>query len=307
MQNLGLPIARPIARYVAAALFLLTCTSCSITVSSDEGSGKLSDRDIARLSAIRVSPEYVKEIQALGIRSISANDIAKFWAVKVDPDYIKKMKALGIKSISDNDIVKFWAVKVSPEFVEQVHGMGYRGISENDIVKFWAVKVTPEYIKAIKELGVGGISENDIVRYWAAGVEPEYIKKMKALGETGDRDIVKYWTKNIDPHKIVSDNGVLSITGPNGSTIVINSGKHRHSLHGYVSRIGGWATQLVIGVCLIILTAGMVAYFTRARPGTRATDWSRNIDERLSAFERRTNDVQDILISIDDRLSRQTS
>jgi CHASE1-domain containing sensor protein len=100
---------------------------------------------------------------------------------------------------------------------------------------------------------------------------------------------------------------VLSITGTNGTTIVINSGKHGHSWHGFVSRIESWATQLVIGVCLIILTAGAVAYFTRATPRIRATDWSRNIDERLSAFEKRTNDVQDILISIDDRLNRQTS
>jgi hypothetical protein len=127
-------MAHPVAGYLAAALFLLTCISCSITVSSDEGSGKLSDRDIAKLSAGRVSAEYVKEIQALGIRSISAKDIAKFWAVQVTPEYIREIKELGVGGISENDIVRYWATGVKPEYIKKMKALGES--SDRDIVKY---------------------------------------------------------------------------------------------------------------------------------------------------------------------------
>jgi hypothetical protein len=230
-------------------IFLVALTSCSIAVSPDDRKGQLSERDITKLSALQVPPEYVKEIQDLGYKSISVNDILKFWAIKVTPEYIREIKALG-----------------------------YKGISERDILKFWALKVTPEYIKRMKELG-NGIS---------------------------DRDIAKSWSPKIAGSKVVIDGAAVSINGPDGVSIVINPKKHAELGHSFLSKIGSWATQLAIGICLIIAAGGCVAYFTGPKSIKRdKSDITGKIDERLSSFEKRTNDVQDVLISIDDRLNRK--
>ena len=74
--------------------------------------------------------------------------------------------------------------------------------------------------------------------------------------------------------------------------------------------MGNLILQIAFGICLIILAGGLVAYMNnRKRPrGTFkgiGPDHAEKIEARLDALEQRLTDIQDVMITIDDKLDRQ--
>jgi hypothetical protein len=68
----------------------------------------------------------------------------------------------------------------------------------------------------------------------------------------------------------------------------------------------GWILQGCIGICLIIATGGVVNYFLARSKGGEGIGPKRanEFEERLNGLERRLTDIQDVMIAIDEKLSR---
>jgi hypothetical protein len=67
--------------------------------------------------------------------------------------------------------------------------------------------------------------------------------------------------------------------------------------------------QVAIGVCLIILSAGLVNYISlrarnKGRMAKMAIEEGGVIEQRLSEIERRITDVQDIILAMSDKMDR---
>ena len=69
----------------------------------------------------------------------------------------------------------------------------------------------------------------------------------------------------------------------------------------------GIAMEIGIGICLIIFAGGLVSYIhlRKKREGKgMSPDRARRMEERLDTVDQRLNDLQEVIISMDDKLSR---
>ncbi|MDA0745939.1 MAG: hypothetical protein O2954_05430 [bacterium] len=245
---------------------------------SEDNSRPLSTREISTLATVNVPPEYVQQIRNLGYSDISVRDIVQLWTVRATPEYVRQIRELGYTDISVRDITQLSAVNVTPEYVRQIRELGYSDISVRDIVQLAAVNVTPEYIRNMRAENPG-ISIRDIVQLAATNVTSEYIAKMKESGLANSKIVVRAKPRTHERFIV-------------------------HSSHTESGFFSNWLTQLVLGICLIIAAGGAVAYLNRSSRAPSSAP-AENIDQRLSAFEQRATDVQDILMSINDRLNRR--
>jgi hypothetical protein len=87
------------------------------------------------------------------IRAQSVEDLIRFRIHKVTPEFIKAIEARGYKNVPAEDLVKMRIHKVSPEEMDQLKALGFGGMGIDDLVKFRIHRVTPEFIKSMKDLG----------------------------------------------------------------------------------------------------------------------------------------------------------
>ena len=69
----------------------------------------------------------------------------------------------------------------------------------------------------------------------------------------------------------------------------------------------GIAMEIGIGICLIIFAGGLVSYIhlRKKREGKgMSPDRARRMEERLDTVDQRLNDLQEVIISLDERLRR---
>ncbi len=188
-------------------------------------------------------------------------------------------------NLSAHDITTLSSVGVTPEYVQQIRELGFKNISAHDIIQFHSVGVKPEYIKQIKELGYKDISTHDIIQFHSTGVTPEYIKQMKEAGLTNAKTRVK---------------------GPAVPKM------DRVSRSDKFSRV---IKSIAVIFGLMAVTAGFIFFTTHGNHilkdilkdkfSFQKASAPENIDIRIQAFEQRVNDLQEILLSIDDRLDRR--
>jgi uncharacterized protein YnzC (UPF0291/DUF896 family) len=80
-----------------------------------------------------VTPEYVREIQALGFKP-SVNELIGMKVQDVTPEYIKALQAAGFK-LSVNDIIGAKVQDVTPEFIEQAKKHGFKDLTLQKLIQ----------------------------------------------------------------------------------------------------------------------------------------------------------------------------
>jgi len=238
---------------------------------------------------------------------LSAHDITSLSAVGVTPEYVKAIRALGYDDISANDITSLYAVGVKPDYIKHIQALGYDDISANDITSLYAVGVKSDYVKQIKTLGFDDISIHDIVQFYATGVTPEYIKQMKDSG-IGESHKIKVHIPEIHiPEIHISEIHIPEIHIPE-IDVKIDKAREKRQHHAVViNSIGEDFPFLTGGLTLAFaLLLGGIGYLfylrNRQQPVSQPTE---DIDTRISIFEKRIDDLQDILLSIDHRIDRR--
>jgi len=64
-------------------------------------------------------------------------------------------------------------------------------------------------------------------------------------------------------------------------------------------------TEIFAGVALIILASAVHKYIERRGKGSIPSDAEERLMTRMDELERRLTDIQDVMIAIDEKLSRQ--
>ena len=274
---------------------LIVFVACN--VHADQYAGlQLSARDISTLAALKVTPEYVQEMRSY-FPDISAREITNLYALKVSPHYLKDMRS-HFPNMDVRDVTNLYALKVPADYVKDMRAY-FPKISIREITNLYALKVPPDYVKQIHDLGYSDISTREITNFYALKVQPDYIKQMRESGQpigTGEHIHV--------PEIHVPEINVSEIHIPEihiQTPAVPPVAPSPHGNHFLVFKFSHWRSIFsALGVVLLMGGGGYYLYTRR-----NVTPVRENIDTRIAEFEGRVNDLQDILLSIDNRLDRR--
>ena len=80
-----------------------------------------------------VTPEYVRDIRALGLKP-TANELVAMRVQDVTPEYIKALQSAGFK-FGINDIISAKVQDVTPEFIEWAQKHGFKDLTLQKLIQ----------------------------------------------------------------------------------------------------------------------------------------------------------------------------
>jgi hypothetical protein len=80
-----------------------------------------------------VTPEYVRDIKALGFKP-STNELIAMSVQGVSPEYIKALQSAGFK-FGINDIISAKVQDVTPEFIERAQKHGFKDLTLQKLIQ----------------------------------------------------------------------------------------------------------------------------------------------------------------------------
>lgn len=149
-----------------------------------EGYADLSADDLIGMKVQGVTPEYIHQIRAEGLKP-TADELIGLKVQGVTPEYIRQIRALKLNPDIDG-LIGMKVQGISPEYVENMRRIGF----QPDIDQLIGMKVqgvTPEYVESLRKLGFQPDADQ-IIGMKVQGISPEYIQQLKELGITPDGD-----------------------------------------------------------------------------------------------------------------------
>ena len=141
------------------------------------GYPNLSLDDVVRTRIHRVTPEFIRDLAAVGYKGIARRGSGPHGHPRRDAG--EHQGAAGCRHPRPERrglVIRFRIHKVTPEFINAIAARGYKNVPAEDLVKMRIHKVSPEEIDQLKTLGFGGMGIDDLVKFRIHKVTPEYIK-----------------------------------------------------------------------------------------------------------------------------------
>jgi beta-lactamase regulating signal transducer with metallopeptidase domain len=159
----------------------------------------LSPDDLASLRTYGVTPEFLREIAALGYKTASVSDLVALRIHGVTPDYISRMTALvGRQSL--DELVSLRIHGVTPEYVERFQAAGYPKPSADSLLSLRIHGVDADTVGEWEKMGFRKPGLDEIVSARIHGVTPEFAREMKTLGlEAGLDTLVSLRIHGVTP------------------------------------------------------------------------------------------------------------
>jgi len=155
-------------------------SSASSYVDAMKAAG-LGDLTVDQLIALKiqdVTPEYVRELQQLGVHP-NADKLVAMRIQDVTPAYIRELREAGLNPDEDQLI----SMKI-----QDVDAAYYRGLKDvgidcdvNHLVSMKIQDVTPEYVRALRATGLT-VTADQVVSLRIQDVTPAYLKEMHDQG-----------------------------------------------------------------------------------------------------------------------------
>lgn len=244
---------------------------------------------IVMLAETDVSPKYVRELKSAGMRNFDTDDAIRLAQAGVTAEYVKAAKMKYTRYFDATDVLRLHKAGVSKAYLEdmqRVRSHSLRHFDEKDVIALYKANVPVEYVKETSTVGLRHFDADDAVKLHKAKLSAEFVRDAKGLGARDANAVIKLAAK----------------TGH--STYVVRKEKpRRSSTHSHVSGMDTMSNvATVIGVVMLI---GFVFFTVQKKRNLQAVQTGDDVDVRLAHFENRVNDLQDILLSIDDRLDRK--
>ena len=135
----------------------------------------ISDRSVG------VTPEYARQMAALGYGSPNGHELMNMKAVGVTPEYVAELKAAGIAPRDVHELVNLRAVGVTPEYAKELSAIGITGLSTQEIANLKAIGLTPERARWLKQT-FPKINEHDMQQATVFNIDADFMAKAKAHG-----------------------------------------------------------------------------------------------------------------------------
>jgi beta-lactamase regulating signal transducer with metallopeptidase domain/sporulation protein YlmC with PRC-barrel domain len=146
--------------------------------------------DVDHLVAMRVqgiTPEYVRELRAAGLNP-NQDELIALKVQGADGAYYRELKDVGINP-DVNHLIGLKVQGVTAEYVRELRAAGL-AVTADQVIALKVQDVTPEYVRDIKALGLAP-SANELIAMRIQDVTPEYIKVLQSAGfKLGVNDII---------------------------------------------------------------------------------------------------------------------
>lgn len=157
-------------------------SSSYIDQMKSQGLDNLTADELISLRVQGVTPEYIKEVRALGLHP-TVNELISMRVQGIDPQYVKDMRAAGFNA-DISQLISMRIQGVTPEYVRDMRAAGIDG-SANEFISMRVQGLTPEYVKEMKAAGVNA-TPGQLIGMKVQDFTPDYIREMHAAGVNGD-------------------------------------------------------------------------------------------------------------------------
>ena len=106
---------------------------------------------LMELSAVGVTPGYIRELARVGYRPASLQSLVEFGALQITPEFIGSFARAGYSNLAPSDLVQLKALDITPEFIASFERLGYRNLPVETLVQLKAMNVTPEFVRAVQK------------------------------------------------------------------------------------------------------------------------------------------------------------
>lgn len=134
-----------------------------------------------------VRRELVEALASANYRA-SADDLLALTAVGVTPAYIRDLASQGYRPAKIGDLVAFGALKITPEYIGSFSRAGYGDLDGEDLLQLKALEITPAYIAGFERVGYGRLPVEALLKLKALGVTPDFARSMATKGELPNLD-----------------------------------------------------------------------------------------------------------------------
>lgn len=130
------------------------------------------------------SGNFINDLAAAGYTGLSVNELVELKTHGVTPEYIREMNALFNRKLSVDTLTGMKLHGVTAQFMSSLKDLGYANISAEDLVEFRIHGVTAQYILDWKNAGYDKLSADSLKAFMIHGVTQAFVQEMKALGFT---------------------------------------------------------------------------------------------------------------------------
>jgi beta-lactamase regulating signal transducer with metallopeptidase domain len=142
----------------------------------------VSMREIASMSAVGATPDFVREMRRAGLEVRTAQDAQGLAALGVTGASVRDLRASGLEIESASAAQGLAAVGVTPKFIRDMRSAGLEVESAQSAMGLAAVGVTAEFVRGLRAAGLDVKSASEAQGLAAVGVTPDYVREMRAAG-----------------------------------------------------------------------------------------------------------------------------
>ena len=103
------------------------------------------------LKSLGVTPEYAKQMAALGFGKPTVHELISLKALGVTPEYVAELKQSGLEPKNFHEVTTEKALGITPEYAAEMKKTGFGDMNLQELISLKAQNVTPEYITWLKK------------------------------------------------------------------------------------------------------------------------------------------------------------
>ncbi|HEY6618211.1 MAG TPA: M56 family metallopeptidase [Steroidobacteraceae bacterium] len=112
---------------------------------------------------------YIEGLQSAGLKDLTVDEIIALKIHGVTPDYIRELRAVGIEANSP-ELVALKIHEVTPEYVRSLAAAGLGNLHLRDYLAAKIQGITPEFIQAIRSHGFKDVTLRQLIALKMAGI-----------------------------------------------------------------------------------------------------------------------------------------
>ncbi|HZG43387.1 MAG TPA: hypothetical protein VEY93_10525, partial [Longimicrobium sp.] len=109
---------------------------------------QVTDRQLMHLALAGASAEGVRRLSGLGLGTMDVEGVLKLFIFEVTPEYVREMRALGIAGASTvENVVEMRIHELTPAFVREMESLGFRDLDREALLRMSIHGVSAQQVR----------------------------------------------------------------------------------------------------------------------------------------------------------------
>jgi hypothetical protein len=139
--------------------------------------GEPSFDELVSMKIHDVTPEFARELKALGLNSLNLDELVAFKIHGVEPARISEVQKLGFGPLNADQILALQIHDVTPEFLRGFKDLGFNKLTLDEALAASIHGVTPEFVKNVRKHGFNNLSMEQIIKLKQFDILPDSSKE----------------------------------------------------------------------------------------------------------------------------------